>query len=1016
MNTLVMGPRNRGVRLQFASLWTAVRAALLLAALSLGFTFGISAPAQAQSPQLTQFIEALTTMDTDTMARLVYEIPDADRMAAYAALSGELAAPGKVDKARINTLGDFLGEHGMRLAYSLADAQAMAANDTKTTGSIEGLVMDDVSLDPLAGVTVSAGGVTTTTQADGGFKLEGLAPRVYSVTLALDGKYQTKTAQQSVVIGMRNAMMLTLKPVAEPARQVATGTITGRITYERDGKAAVGIQVILKSSNNALDLLNPNSTVKLTTDGNGRFRADDFPAGKLLFMVQSPGGLLLPIAEEITLDADQTLDIARALQTPVPKAPDPVVVISGVVRDALSGETLSGVQVAANFDRSARSDATGTFRVAGVKPGQVAVVASLPGYQDARIDLGDLSAGMHKVDVKLRSATVGALVVQVVDGRDGTPLVGATIAIAGAQARTDGDGKVARMNVAVGQTSVTASADRFKTGEALADVVAGERRALVLRLDPITDGRVLGRVIDAETGAPVAGAVVSLGGFSATSAADGSFAWDAVPQGQGRVDAQQARYHPGGAGVLVQAARDNRVQISLQPITTGALVVTVRDSETGQPLADVRLSAGTVSAASGADGVARFDPVEAGPITISAARQRYHGASQDVRVQRLETATATLRLDPITVGTITGRVLSRADKTAIAGANVRLGGRVVQTGADGAFRLQDVQAGQVALKADATMFEPASAGVTLARTATAKVTILLQPITYGTVNGVVLDAASGQPIAGAAVNLADAALTSDGGGRFGLAKVDAGKVRVAASATGYTPGATTAGLKAGDTIQVTVTLEPITIGTITGIITDAATGRPVAGAQVLAGGQMVETDAQGRFSLSEIPAGAVSVEVRDADYGNASGTGQLGRGGTLDMAIALSARSEDVAALRRALDQGGVVDLYGIRFDSGKDQFKPSSLPTLRAMLELMQNAPGQRFTVEGHTDSDGSDGYNQALSERRAATVVKWLADRGIKHARLDARGMGEGSPVASNDTVSGKALNRRVVLRRTP
>jgi len=504
--------------------------------------------------------------------------------------------------------------------------------------------------------------------------------------------------------------------------------------------------------------------------------------------------------------------------------------------------------------------------------------------------------------------------------------------------------------------------------------------------------------------------------LSATSAPDGSFGWEAVAQGSVRIDAGQARYHPGSVAVRVQAGRDNPVEIALQPITTGSLVVSVTDSETGQALADVRLSAGSDSAVTGADGMARFDPVPAGPITITATRKLYHGASRDVRVQRLKVASADLRLDPITTGTIIGRVLNSADGTAIAGANVRLGGRVVQTGADGAFRLDDVQAGQVALAAEATLFEPANAGVTLARTATARVTIQLQPITYGAVNGVVLDAASRQPIAGAAVSLAGAVLTSDSAGRFGLAKVDAGKVQVAASADGYTPGASTASLKAGGTIEITVTLDPITIGTITGIITDKLTGRPVAGAQVSVAGQLVETDAQGRFSLSDVPAGAVNVEVRDADYGNASGTGQLGRGGVLDLSIALSARSEDVAALQSALDQGGVVDLYGIRFDSGKDQFKPSSLPTLRAMLELMQNSPGQRFRVEGHTDSDGSDAYNQALSERRAATVVKWLADHGIDRARLDGRGMGEGSPVAGNDTASGKALNRRVVLRRTP
>jgi outer membrane protein OmpA-like peptidoglycan-associated protein len=71
---------------------------------------------------------------------------------------------------------------------------------------------------------------------------------------------------------------------------------------------------------------------------------------------------------------------------------------------------------------------------------------------------------------------------------------------------------------------------------------------------------------------------------------------------------------------------------------------------------------------------------------------------------------------------------------------------------------------------------------------------------------------------------------------------------------------------------------------------------------------------------------------------------------------------------------------------------------------------------VAGHTDSTGSDDYNQALSERRAASVAAYLTSRGVTSERLMAVGGGEKYPVASNDTPAGRQLNRRVEITIVP
>ena len=71
--------------------------------------------------------------------------------------------------------------------------------------------------------------------------------------------------------------------------------------------------------------------------------------------------------------------------------------------------------------------------------------------------------------------------------------------------------------------------------------------------------------------------------------------------------------------------------------------------------------------------------------------------------------------------------------------------------------------------------------------------------------------------------------------------------------------------------------------------------------------------------------------------------------------------------------------------------------------------------TVVGHTDSTGSEAYNQALSERRAQSAITYLETKGIEAGRLKASGAGESQPIADNGTREGRALNRRVVLSRT-
>lgn len=107
-----------------------------------------------------------------------------------------------------------------------------------------------------------------------------------------------------------------------------------------------------------------------------------------------------------------------------------------------------------------------------------------------------------------------------------------------------------------------------------------------------------------------------------------------------------------------------------------------------------------------------------------------------------------------------------------------------------------------------------------------------------------------------------------------------------------------------------------------------------------------------------------------------------------------------------------VISLDGVYFDFDKSTLRPEGIAVLNDAAALLKTNDRVVVEVAGHTDSVGSDAYNQALSERRANSVRDYLTSQGITATRLTARGYGEVQPVATNDTDEGRQLNRRVEL----
>lgn len=107
-----------------------------------------------------------------------------------------------------------------------------------------------------------------------------------------------------------------------------------------------------------------------------------------------------------------------------------------------------------------------------------------------------------------------------------------------------------------------------------------------------------------------------------------------------------------------------------------------------------------------------------------------------------------------------------------------------------------------------------------------------------------------------------------------------------------------------------------------------------------------------------------------------------------------------------------LLELLGPNFDTAKASLTAEGRRKVDDAAKTLKDNPTINVSVEGHTDSVGSDSYNQKLSERRAQTVADQLTKNGISKSRIDVRGFGESRPVADNKTESGRARNRRVEI----
>jgi len=181
-------------------------------------------------------------------------------------------------------------------------------------------------------------------------------------------------------------------------------------------------------------------------------------------------------------------------------------------------------------------------------------------------------------------------------------------------------------------------------------------------------------------------------------------------------------------------------------------------------------------------------------------------------------------------------------------------------------------------------------------------------------------------------------------------------------------------------------------------------------------------------------AGAIGGAILGAVIGNNTGDGDAKKGALYGAGIGGAGGAgigfymdKQEAKIRQQLQSTGVSvtrsqnDIIlnmpeNITFDSGSSALRGSSYDMLKSVALVLKEYKKTTIAIGGHTDSVGSQSYNQSLSENRASSVANYLSSQGVSGNRLNARGYGESSPIASNATTTGKAQNRRVELRIEP
>ena len=574
-------------------------------------------------------------------------------------------------------------------------------------------------------------------------------------------------------------------------------------------------------------------------------------------------------------------------------APPPASV-SGTVTDASTSQPVAGATVTAtgsNGTWSAQTGSTGGYEIDNITPGTVTFTFSKDGYeQNSTSDT--LSQGLKYVlNAILTPVPTSATLEGVVTlASTGQPVSGATVTVQDStrtqSTQTDSTGSYSISGIVPGTVQVSVTyGSMFQTAQyTLATAAIYSQNFSMVSYATVT-----GTITDATTGAPIAGATVSVtdatGAHTAQAASDGTYTVTGISIGSASLTASATGYASQTGYQTVagdQTYTDNISLYDLNATCTVQGVITNAKTLLPEPGVSVTLEGAQSSTVTDANGFYTLLNVPLGNQTFLVEKDSFVDVTITVYIN---TISYNLNLiepsvagaaNPPQIGTSTsGWVTDAVTGVPLPGAIVRVDGTNIQTttASDGSYTLSGLPPGADMIIAEDLDHQAEIMYPTVVSGGSGGCPFALPPMTSGMITGTVTDGSTGQPIRYATVSVGSGSLlaaSTEADGTFTITGVPAGTYTVEAQGLEYL-AASTSGISVTDggsaSVNFSLTPRPAT-GSLQGTIVDDQTNAAIAGAvlTVTDNGATATSDQSGAFSLAGLPAGLVTISISAAGY------------------------------------------------------------------------------------------------------------------------------------------------------
>lgn len=406
-------------------------------------------------------------------------------------------------------------------------------------------------------------------------------------------------------------------------------------------------------------------------------------------------------------------------------------------------------------------------------------------------------------------------------------------------------------------------------------------------------GTVSGRVINLKTGNGIPNANVTSSGPSqktTTTNADGNYTISGLAPGPYKIAVSASGYVSQSVALFVYTTGANHLDFRLRLLS---VIGRVYDSSTPSiGIAEANVTVGNYFVLTNSTGHYELLDLSDGTYTVSATAPGYTNKSQSVTVSEGVSTVANFELSQVALGRISGRVTDSSTRKALYQATVRVRRgsfeKFNKTAQNGQYIIQNVAAWPFWM-VDAYKVGYVAQSTTAAVEPGATTTLNFALTPFGTINGTVNDQSTNQPIAGAVVKADSEFLNTTNSIGYYTMFVLAGTYTVTASALGYaSKSQSNVKVSEGKTTTVNFVLQFVPPGSIVGNVTDATTGNVIAGATVTASGHSNNTNTNGSYVLSNLPAWTCTVTVSMSGYIGDSAVVTVPSGGSVTVNFSLN--------------------------------------------------------------------------------------------------------------------------------